>query len=222
MASPPLRRGSSGLCDVFSVVESVHDKSQKVTRDAGVRQSCMSLADDKGVSFALTGCAGHCATYRVVVVFQAWRSMITQVITRPCLLYTSLRHPFWIACGSLSGCARQDSTSAENPSTSYLWIECEYFRTLSHLSPLMSFPCRDPPLVCARQAPSRRPPPQLMASLRFNRGLNGLWLREKDEFSDPSGPICFIMAGVVSRVPSMDKHTVDVPFVIGPWQVSTC
>ena len=96
-------------------------------------------------------------------------------------------------CATLSGLRavivrlREKNSTSAAPSTSYLWSECANFRTLSHLSPLMSFPCHVTLLVCARQAPSRRPPPQLMVrDLGFRSVIS----------SGSSGPICFIMVGV--------------------------
>ena len=98
-------------------------------------------------------------------------------------------------CATLSGSRAghcqaprdKNSTSAANPSTSYLWSECANFRTLSHLSPLMCCPCRVTLLVCARQAPNRRPPPQLMASVFAFRFVFSF---------GSSGPICLIMVGM--------------------------
>ena len=97
---------------MFSAVASVHDKSRRSQEmQVFVRLACHSQMTD--VFFCPYGL---CRPLRHLlhrdelhaVMFQAWRSMITQVITRPCGLYTSLRHPIWIVCGSLSGCARQE------------------------------------------------------------------------------------------------------------------
>ena len=69
------------------------------------------------------------------VVFQAWRSMITQVICRPCGLYTSLRHPIWIACGSLSGSARQELDTGYK-SLDVLFVDrmCEFSHLVASIS----------------------------------------------------------------------------------------